>query len=102
LVAAGPRKAAVPSGRVAAAEEHLEARAFLAAEQRASRLIHAINRSFCCFYDRLTSGPGNTPFRRFAPGCQQKATVETRLRPADRAGASRLRLGRQARYADAT
>jgi hypothetical protein len=47
LVAAGPRKAAVPSDRVAAAEGCLEARVFLVAEQRASKLMDAIDRSFC-------------------------------------------------------
>ena len=48
-VAAGPRKAAVPEGRVAAAEGCLEAQAFLAAEQRASKLMDAIDRSFWRF-----------------------------------------------------
>ena len=38
MVAAGPRKAAVPWGRVAAAEGCLEAQVCLAAEQRAPRL----------------------------------------------------------------
>jgi hypothetical protein len=45
----GPRKAAVLQGQVEAAEGHPEARAFLAAEQRAPRLMHAIDRSFCDF-----------------------------------------------------
>jgi hypothetical protein len=45
-VVAAPRKAAVPSGRVAAAEGCLEALAFPAAEQRAPKLMNAIDRSF--------------------------------------------------------
>jgi len=44
------RRAAVLQGRVAAAEGYLEAGAFLAAEQRASRLIHASSKraAFVC------------------------------------------------------
>jgi hypothetical protein len=44
-VAAAPRKVAVPQGLAAAAEGCPEARAFLAAEQRASKLMDAIDRS---------------------------------------------------------
>ena len=40
---AGPHRAAVPWGRVAAAEECPEALAFPAAEQRAPKLIDAID-----------------------------------------------------------
>jgi hypothetical protein len=46
LVAAGPRKAAGPSGLAAAAEGCLEARASLAAERRVPTLMDAIYRSF--------------------------------------------------------
>ena len=61
-VAAVPRKAAVPSGLAAAAEGCPEARASLAAEQKAPKLMDAIDRSF-----RWPLGPGNTGVRRFAP-----------------------------------
>jgi hypothetical protein len=48
-VAAGPRKVAVPSGLAAAAEGCPEARASLAAERRAAKLMYAIDRSFWGF-----------------------------------------------------
>jgi hypothetical protein len=66
-VAAVPRKAAVPSGRVAAAEGCLEALAFPAAEQRAPKLMDAIDRSFLGLL-----GSNNSRFRRFAPSYQRK------------------------------
>jgi hypothetical protein len=45
-VAVGPRKAAVPLGRVAASEECREAGACPVAERRALRLMQAIDQSF--------------------------------------------------------
>ena len=59
MVAAGPRKAAVPLGRVAAAEGCLEAQACPVAEQRAPRLMRAIDRSLYGVYDRVT--PASIP-----------------------------------------
>ena len=56
-VAAGPRRALVPWGRVAAAEGCLEARAFLVAEQRAPKVMDPIDRSFWGFL-----GLSNSPF----------------------------------------
>jgi hypothetical protein len=51
-VAAGPRKAAVPLGRVAASVGCPEAGACPVAERRALRLMQAIDQSFDCLYDR--------------------------------------------------
>jgi hypothetical protein len=66
-VSAAPRKAAVPLGRVAAAEECRGARAFLAAEQRASKLMDAIDRS-----PLWPLGSSNTPLPFCAPGCRNR------------------------------
>jgi hypothetical protein len=54
----GPRKAAVPSGRVEGAGACLEAEAFLVAGQTVPRLVRATDRSFDYFVDRGTPGAG--------------------------------------------
>jgi len=57
-VAAGPRKAAVPLGRVAASEGCPEAGACPVAERTALRLMQATERSFYGFSDRVTPAFG--------------------------------------------
>jgi hypothetical protein len=57
-VAVGPRKAAVPSGRVEGAGACLEAEAFLVAGQTVPRLVRPTDRSFDYFLDRGTPGAG--------------------------------------------
>ena len=57
---------------MAAAEGCLEAREFLAAEQRAPKLIDAIDPSFLWLLE-----PGNTLLRLFAPDRQQRVRRNT-------------------------
>jgi hypothetical protein len=56
-VAAGPRKAAVPLGRVAASEGCPEAGACPAAERSAVMLMFAIDQSFAGLLNPQTPGP---------------------------------------------
>jgi hypothetical protein len=74
VVAASPHKAAAPTGPDAAAE-HLEAVAFLVAEQSVSTLMYAIDHPAC---ERL--GPGNTRFGRFDPSLRKPGWCLRRTR----------------------
>jgi hypothetical protein len=74
-----PHTVAVLQGRVEAAEEHQEAGAYPAAEQKALRLVDAIDLSL------IAPRTGNTRLRRFAPAGQLKRPPKwRRAKPAQR------------------